>query len=100
MPKLFRRIVRKGSCADRLWTADKFFHRVDDREFRPPVSVEVSMRETKRTRQQAYPDISCPLLYGGGSTNLAWFRFPVFWEPVFALLIGSFPRIYSVVTFP
>jgi hypothetical protein len=56
MPKLFRRIVRKGSCADRLWTADKFFHRVDDREFRPPVSVEVSMRETKRTRQQAYPD--------------------------------------------
>ena len=44
-------------------------------DLRPPVSVEVRMRETTRTRQQAYPDISWPLLYGGGSTNPAQLGF-------------------------
>jgi len=69
-------------------------------DLRPPVSVEGSMREIKRTQQQPIPT------YRGSSlTRAAAQTWPQvdfgsrFWQPVFALLRGSFSRICSVLTF-
>ena len=70
-------------------------------DLRLPVSVEVGMREIKRTQQQPIPTYQGS--YSTASAPQTWpqLRFhSQFWQSVFAFLRGSFPRIYSVVTLP